>query len=89
MTLTTSIQNTFEGIELFHDSKMKSTKYPLTFKEIPTETATLQSPGVIAWLASKTKNTKTASGVYVIVSPDKQSTNANYSISIQVEGLWK
>jgi hypothetical protein len=87
--LSTSIQNAFDGIELFHDSKMKSVKYPFTFKEVPTEIATLQSPGLIAWLASKNKNTKNASGVYVIISPDKQSTNADYNISFQVEGLWK
>lgn len=89
LSLTTSIQHAFDGIELFHDSKMKSVKYPFTFKEVPTEIATLQSPGWIAWLASKNKNTKNASGVYVIISPDKQSTNADYNISLQVEGLWK
>lgn len=87
--LTTSIQNAFEGIELFHDDKMKSVKYPLTFKAVPSETATLQSPGAIAWLASKSKNTTSTSGVYTIISPDKQSTNANYSISLQVEGFWR
>jgi hypothetical protein len=89
MTLDTSIQNAFEGSELFHDSKMKSVKYPLTFKELPTETATLQSPGAIAWLANKSKNTKGTSGVYLIISPDKQSTNAGYNISLQVEGFWR
>lgn len=89
LSLTTNIQNAFEGIELFHDNKMKSVKYPLTFKEIPSETATLQSPGAVAWLASKTKNTKSASGVYIIISPDEQSMNANYSISLHVEGFWR
>jgi hypothetical protein len=89
LPLMTSVQNAFDDIELFHDSKMKSVKYPFTFKEVPTEIATLQSPGWIAWLASKNKNTKNASGVYVIISPDKQSTNADYNISLQVEGLWK
>ena len=89
ISLTTSIQSAFDGVGLFHDSKMKSTKYPFTFKEIPSETVTLQSPGAIAWLASKTRNTKSSSGVYVIISPDEQPTNATYSISIQVEGFWK
>jgi hypothetical protein len=89
VALDTSIQNAFEGSELFHDNKMKSVKYPLTFEEVPTETATLRSPGVIAWLASKTGNTKSTSGIYRIISPDRQSTNASYSISLQVEGLWK
>jgi hypothetical protein len=89
LILTTNIQNAFEGIELFHDNKMKSVKYPLTFKSIPSETATLQSPGAIAWLASKSKNTTSASGVYTIISPDVQPTNAVYSISLQVEGSWR
>ena len=89
LSVSTSIQNAFDGIELYHDNKMKSTSYPFTFKEIPTETVTLQSPGAITWLASKSKNTKQASGVYVIISPDKQTTNADYNISLQVEGTWK
>jgi hypothetical protein len=89
LELTTSIQDAFEGIELFHNNKMKSIKYPFTFRDVPCETVTLQSPGAIAWLAGKAKNTKSASGVYTIISPDKQSTSAVYSISIQVEGFWK
>lgn len=89
VSLDTSIQSAFDAGSLFHDNKMKTVKYPFTFKEIPSETVTLQSPSWIAWLASKTKNTKSSSGVYVLISPDKQTTNANYSISIQVEGFWR
>ena len=88
--ITADLQNAFEGTGLFHDSnKMKSVKYPFTFKNVPVETATLQSAGWVAWLANKTKNTKEASGVYMLISPDEQTTNANYSIAIQVEGLWR
>jgi hypothetical protein len=68
---------------------MKSIDYPITFKEVPAEVATLQSPGGVAWLANKAKNTKKMSGTYTIISPDKQLTNAVYSISLQVEGFWK
>lgn len=89
LVLDTSVQNAFEGVGLFYDNKMKSVSYPFTFKEIPTETVTLQSPGGVSWLANKTKNTKKASGIYTIISPDKQLTSASYSISIQVEGFWK
>jgi hypothetical protein len=89
LELTTNIQNAFEGIELFHDNKMKSIKYPFTFKDVPCETISIQSPGAITWLASTAKNTKSASGVYTIISPNKQATNAVYSISLQVEGFWK
>ena len=89
ITISTSIQNTFEGIELFHSNKMESVKYPFNFKAAPSEVATLQSPGPIAWLANKAKNTDKTTGVYTIISPDKQPTNAVYSISLQVEGFWK
>jgi predicted secreted protein len=99
-SLTTDVQTAFEGVGLFHDSnKMKSIAYPSTFEfkdsqtavglVTPTETATVQSPGGIVWLANKTKNTKKVSGVYTIISPDKQLTNAVYLISLQVEGFWK
>ena len=87
--LTTSIQNAFDGSTLFHDNKMKTVKYPFTFKEIPSETATLQSPGGIVWLANKAKNTKSTCGTYVLISPDKHSTSANYNISLLVEGFWR
>jgi hypothetical protein len=46
VSLTTTIQAAFDGVKLFHDSnKMKSIPYPITFKEAPCETATIQSPG--------------------------------------------
>lgn len=89
LSLTTSIQTAFDGMELYYDNKMSGIEYPLTFKSTPNETATLQSPGAIVWLAGKTKNTKDTSGVYAIISPDKQTTDAVYNISIQVEGLWR
>jgi hypothetical protein len=89
-SLTTNVLNAFEGVGLFYDEgKMKNITYPVTFKTVPTETATLQSPGGLTWLARKSKNTKKASGLYTIISPEKQMTNAVYSISLQVEGFWK
>ena len=90
LTVTTSLQNSLEGTGLFRDNnKVSSIKYPFTFKEAPCEVATLQSPGWIVWLASKSKNTTNESGVYTIISLDKQATNSVYSISLQVEGLCK
>lgn len=89
-TVSTDVQTDIEGTGLFHDNKkVKSVDYPISFKYIPTEVATLHSPGGIAWLASRGKNTKKASGAYIIISPDEQLTNATYSISLQVEGMWK
>jgi predicted secreted protein len=90
IAISTELSSAIEGTGLFHDkNKMKSLSYPFAFKEVPAETATLQSPGWIAWLANKTKNTKDTSGIYTIISPDEQAIKANYSIAIQVEGLWK
>ena len=90
LSLTSDVQTSIEGANLFHDNnKMKSIEYPFTFKHIPTEIVTLQSPGGIAWIANKTKNTKNASGIYTILSSDEQITSADYSISIQVDGFWR
>lgn len=90
ISLTANLQIPIEGTNIFHDNnKMKNINYPITFKSIPTETVTLQSPGGIAWIASKAKNTNKSSGVYTILSFDEQLTSADYSISIQVEGCWR
>jgi hypothetical protein len=90
ITVPTNIQTAIEGTGLFHDdNKMKAIDYPFTFKEPPAETAMIQSPGGIVWLANKGKNTTKASGVYTILSSDEQLATANYSISLQVEGLVK
>jgi len=90
VSLTTNVQTAIEGVGLFQDNnKMKSVTYPLEFKAAPTEVATIQSPGGIVWLANKAKNTAKASGVYTILSPDKQVTSANYLISLQVNGMLK
>jgi hypothetical protein len=89
-SIYTSVQTAIEGTSLFQDNnKVKNIEYPISFKDVPTETATLHSPGGVAWLASKGKNTKKTSGIYTILSPDEQVTNANYSISLHVEGFWK
>ena len=89
LPLTTSVQNAFEGSMLFYDNKtMTQIKYPFTFKNIPSEVATLQSPGGMAWLANRRKNTQSYSGVYSLISPDKLNS-ASYNVNLQVEGHWK
>jgi hypothetical protein len=89
LSLTTGVQNAFENAELFYDNNtMKKVKYPFAFKSIPSETATLQSPGGVAWLASRACNTASETSLYSIISPDKLSS-ATYKISLQVEGYWK
>lgn len=63
--------------------------YPIEFKNPPSETASVQSTNGLVWLVSKNKNTKSASGEYVIISTTAQVLPAKYLISIQVEGHWK
>lgn len=90
LPVTTDIQTVFDGVNLYHDNnKMSSIAYPFTFKELPSETATVQSPGWVTWIASRSVNTTKASGVYSLISPNKQATSAVYNISLQIEGLIK
>ena len=89
LNLTAAVQNPFESNTLYYDSKtMKPVNYPFTFAKIPSEIATLQSPGGLAWLASRGANTNKASAVYSIISTDNQGT-AKYNISLRVKGFWK
>lgn len=68
---------------------LKNTKYPITFTDIPTETATLQSPGNIIWLASKGLNTKSNVALYTLVSPYSHTSSVTCNISIYAIGFWK
>ena len=68
---------------------VKNIKYPFTFKDVPTEVATVQSPGGIVWLACKGMNTENKTASYTIISPDSQANTAIYRISIHVSGFWK
>lgn len=79
-----------EHFELFYRSLPIGTKYPFTFKEIPTETVTLQSSSeqpVI--LANAAANTTKNTGSYTIISLITALDEATYRISIQVEGFWR
>ena len=89
LKLTANIQTSIESVSLFYDNSMTAVSYPFTFKEIPAETVTLQSSNGIIWLAGKKKNTKNKSGTYTLLSVDEQASNANYYISLHVEGFWK
>ena len=98
--LTTSITKRIEGIEsdkddvkiqleLFHnDTAMSNIKYPFSFIEVPSETATLQGANKLAWLANKDNNTKDQSASYAVVSLGT-SNEIKLGISIQVEGFWR
>lgn len=85
----TDIKNAFEGVALYYDNKsMSQLNYPISFSSVPSETATVQSSGGLAWLASRKANTKEKSGAYSIISSDSLE-NASYCVSIQVKGFWK
>ena len=89
LEINTDIQTAFEDVALYQDSNsMRSMSYPFPFKETPTETATLQSPGSVVWLSGKTTNTNQTAGTYALISP-YQLYSSRYFISIQVEGFWK
>lgn len=89
LEINTDIQTAFEDVALYQDSNsMRSMSYPFAFKETPTETATLQTPGSVVWLSGKTTNTNQTAGTYALVSP-YQLYSSRYFISIQVEGFWK
>lgn len=88
LTISTPVQSALGSGSLYQNNyALECLSYPVTFKEVPSETATIQSPGGLVWLATAkngmNSTTKTAS--YNILSPDKLS-NATYKISIQVEG---
>ena len=87
-SLTTTIKNTFNELEyLYCDTKaMTRLSYPIPFKKVPTETVTVQSNSNIVWVACNKKNTASKTGMYSLISPDKQNS-ATYSLSISVEGL--
>jgi hypothetical protein len=89
LTLTTSIQNALEGATLYYDSRaMSQVNYPITFKQTPSEIATVQSPGGLVWLASRTANTTTKSSAYSLISTDSHNS-ATYQVSLRAEGFWK
>ena len=88
LELNASVQSVFEEVALFYDSSMKQVSYPFSFKEIPSETATLQSPGGVVWLSGRKTNEKKKTGAYSLISPDKQKA-ATYKITLHAEGFWK
>jgi hypothetical protein len=87
---TTAVQMTLGNSQLYQNSSnMKKINYPFTFKDVPSEIATIQSPGGLVWLAtSRGLPTASQSAAYNIISTDKLN-NATYRISLQVEGFWK
>lgn len=89
--LTTNIQTSLGDGALYQNNiAMTEQDYPFSFKEIPSESASIQSPGALVWLASaKGLNTKKQSAVYSIISPDKSTNIATYRITLNVEGFWK
>lgn len=88
-SLTASIQDNIEDTKLYIDNKtMKNIEYPFTFIETPQESAALQSPAGIVWLAGRQQNSTTKSGTYSLLSCNKQN-NATYKIALNVRGFWR
>ena len=90
-SITTSVQTAIDESNLYQNtSDIGAISYPFTFKSVPTETATIQSPSGMVWLAAaKSVNTTSKSAKYNIISADKLASSTTYKISIHVEGFWK
>ena len=80
------IIDSIEGTGLYCDSSDFKKDYPKTFKNIPSETVSVQSSSGLAWLANKASNTETSSGAYTVIRPTS-ANNVEYTISIQVLGI--
>lgn len=88
--LTTTIQSIVSDSLYQSDSVLSEIAYPFTFNEIPSESASLRSPGTLVWLgAAKKMNTETHSATYSIISPDKAINTTTYKVTLQVEGFWR
>lgn len=95
ITISTSIENSIGKDTLYtndNDVVMRSIEYPFTFKKATSgvkshvETATITgAENKIVWLASKIPSSVTHSGVYTILSCNKQQS-ANYTIVLDVKG---
>lgn len=86
-SFTTTVQ---EHLELFCQSTTTNRiRYPFKFAYVPTEIATVQSSGGQVLLANSSANTAESSGIYAIISLAGEIANADYRISIQVEGFWR
>jgi hypothetical protein len=89
LSVTTAVNIPFENTILYMDNKvMKKISYPIKFKKLPTETATIQSSGGIVWLAGREANSESNTAAYTIISPDKLES-AKYTICLGVEGCWR
>jgi hypothetical protein len=89
--ISTTIQTAIDDSKLYKNTtEINKIKYPFTFKEAPSELASVQSPGGLVWLAaSKGLNTTTQTAAYNILSADKLTNTATYRISLKVEGFLK
>ena len=87
--VSTSVQTAIGNGVLYQNSTaLERIQYPFTFKEIPSETATVQSPAGVVWLASaKGYNSKKESAAYTLISTNKLKDAAKYRISIKVDGI--
>ena len=86
----TTVQSAIGANLLFQSNNMDRKSYPFTFKDTPSETASVQSPTGLVWLAAtKNKNSTSKTASYCLISPDKLTNATKYAISISVEGFWK
>lgn len=86
----TTVQSPIGADLLYQSANMTRKSYPFTFKDTPSESASVQSPSGLVWLAAtKNKNSESKSASYCLISPDKLTNNTKYTITLIVEGFWK
>ena len=76
-----SLQNDFEDVNLFYNSTIiERIDYPIEFIKTPVECTNLLSSSGVAWLASKSLNSKSSTAAYAVISADKlvDSTQVYY-----------
>ena len=88
--LTTNIQSSLDNGLYQSSSNLSEITYPFSFIDVPSESASLQSPGTLVWLSAvKKMNTEKHSAIYSVISPDKAVNTAVYKITLQIEGFWR
>jgi hypothetical protein len=86
--LTTAINNDIGAPIFKSENDSTNTVYPFSFVETPSEVVTLHSANGPTWLANSAKNTASSMGKYTILSTEARP-EADYCISVHVEGRWK
>lgn len=89
LKISTAVSSKIDESQLYNSTTAtERVRYPFTFKNTPSENASLHSPSGMVWLSSKAKNNTSSSAIYYIISPDKLDT-ATYDLTLDIQGFYK